>query len=60
MDAIRQWLLANGFTPEELDDVAPATIKLDVDNLGVAFVAALIEIEQLKARIAALEEGAGS
>lgn len=72
LTALREWLIANGIPSEELDNVEPATIKIDTDNLGGTavmalkslddlagtLVMALMQIDELKAEISALKGGA--
>lgn len=72
MERLRGWLIANGISADELDNIEPATIKKDVDTLGETavmslmsaddlaqtLVMALTRIEALEAEVAVLKGGA--
>lgn len=66
LGALREWLIQNGVSAEELDEVKPPPVLDDLantliialqndDQLGELIVMLLSEIESLKQRVEALE-----
>lgn len=68
LETLREWLIQNGVSAEELDEVNPPPVLNDLantlvlaiqsnDQLGELIVMLLSEIESLKARVSAIEGG---
>jgi hypothetical protein len=68
LEILREWLIQNGVSAEELDEVKTPPALDDIantlvlalqndDQLGELIVMLLSEIESLKARVSALEGG---
>lgn len=68
LNVIREWLIANGKTPEELDNVSEPPVLADIgqaltlslqndDNIGMMLVAIMQRQDSLEARIAKMEGG---
>jgi hypothetical protein len=71
LETLREWLIQNGVSEQELDEVKPPPVLEDIgqtllitlqnDNqLGELMVMLLAEIESLKARVSALEGGSAN
>jgi hypothetical protein len=68
LHALREWLIANGKTPEELDEFMELPVIRDIgdglllslqndDDIGNTLIMLMMRIDELEARVAQLEGG---